>query len=144
MTEIKVILTAWCLCSICTHYTHGITFSGHHATPGITAACGAKLYGKVIYIEGIGTRWCEDTGGKVRGDHVDVLVEDHEFAKSFSRRTVTAFILGEWWNGKGRAPKDTPRTLDRPVRDGSNRQPERSGEVSFQGSPNRDNQEGER
>lgn len=115
MIAMKVVVTAFCLCPLCTRFEHGITFSGAKAEVGITAACGAELYGKIVYIPDVGVRFCEDTGSKVRGRHVDVLVGDHETAKSFSRRTVTAYIIGEWWDGNGRTPQDTPRTasLDR-------------------------------
>ena len=94
----KVLITAYCLCSLCTHYKHGITKSGNPVEENLTAACGPELYGKVIHVEGFGVFFCEDTGRLIGDKHVDIYMKEHTQAlKVFSKRTVR--ILGDWRNG---------------------------------------------
>ena len=76
-------ITAFCVCVICCGpHAHGITSSGRHAEVGITAACGPDLRGRLIWIEGIGVRFCEDTGGDITRGRVDVLMGSHAAAKA--------------------------------------------------------------
>ena len=104
----KVLITAYCLCHLCTSYTHGITKSGNKAEAELTAACGKDLYGKVIHVEGFGVYFCEDTGRLVKGYHVDIFMKSHEEArKVFTRRTIT--ILGDWKNAR-KTEKSTRRS----------------------------------
>lgn len=64
---------------------NGITAGGTKPTPGITAAADWDELpaGSVIYIEGIGIRVIEDTGGAVKGRALDVLVASHAEAESW-------------------------------------------------------------
>ena len=91
-----VIATAYCQCRICCLHDHGITYSGNHVEEGITAACGEQLYGKVIYIESIGSRFCEDTGSKVKGNRVDIYFPTHEEALKFGKKRLKIRVLGDW------------------------------------------------
>ena len=61
---------------------NGITASGTKPTPGITAAADWDELpaGSVIYIEDVGIRVIEDTGGAIAGRALDVLVETHDEA----------------------------------------------------------------
>jgi 3D (Asp-Asp-Asp) domain-containing protein len=86
-------ITAYCLCLICTHSTRGITSSGRHAEVGITAACGPELRGRLIWIEGIGVRWCEDSGSGIGRGRVDVLVASHAAARQFGRQQREVLVL---------------------------------------------------
>ena len=77
----------------CGPHAHGITKSGVHAEVGITAACGPDLAGKMIDIEGIGVRWCEDGGSGIGRGHVDVLMESHGAARKFGKHLRQVTVL---------------------------------------------------
>lgn len=65
---------------------HGITSSGAKVQPGVTVAADTSIlpYGTVVYIEGIGLRVVQDTGGAVKGNKLDVAVNTHAEALSWS------------------------------------------------------------
>lgn len=65
---------------------NGITASGALPVPGITAAAdwGELPAGSVIYIENVGIRVVEDTGGAINGRSLDVLVGTHDEAVSWA------------------------------------------------------------
>lgn len=64
----------------------GVTASGTKPAPGITAAADWDELpaGSVIYIEDVGIRVIEDTGGAVTGRALDVLVETHDEAERWA------------------------------------------------------------
>ena len=64
------------LCLSCCGKTDGITASGTQATVGRTVAAKGIPYGTRLYIEGIGERVVEDTGGMAAGV-IDVLCNNH-------------------------------------------------------------------
>lgn len=71
-------ITGYDTCAECCGKSDGITASGTQATVGRTCAASKDLpFGTRLYIEGIGERVVEDRGGGVKGDHIDVLCEDH-------------------------------------------------------------------
>ena len=63
---------------------HGITSSGAKVQPGVTVAADTSVlpYGTVIYVEGVGLRVVQDTGGAVKGNKLDVAVNTHAEALS--------------------------------------------------------------
>ena len=65
---------------------HGITSSGAKVQPGVTVAADTSVlpYGTVIYIEGVGLRVVQDTGSAVKGNKLDVVVNTHAEALSWS------------------------------------------------------------
>ena len=65
---------------------HGITSSGAKVQPGVTVAADTSVlpYGTVVYIEGVGLRVVQDTGGAVKGNKLDVAVSTHAEALSWS------------------------------------------------------------
>jgi 3D (Asp-Asp-Asp) domain-containing protein len=65
---------------------HGITSSGAKVQPGVTVAADTSVlpYGTVIYVEGVGLRVVQDTGGAVKGNKLDVAVNTHAEALSWS------------------------------------------------------------
>ena len=65
---------------------HGITSSGAKVQPGVTVAADTSVlpYGTVIYIEGVGLRVVQDTGSAVVGNKLDVVVNTHAEALSWS------------------------------------------------------------
>ena len=56
------------------------TASGEPVTPGVTIAADLAVLplGTRIYIDGIGERVAQDTGGAIRGRKIDLAVESHQ------------------------------------------------------------------
>lgn len=74
---------------------YGITFSGTRATVGRTVAVDPRIIpiGTPVYIEGIGWRIAEDTGGAVKGRHIDILLSSEEAAIRFGvKRHVNVYV----------------------------------------------------
>ena len=69
---------------ILTFYTHtgNRTATGVYPKAGRTVAVDTKYipHGTVLYIEGVGLRIAEDTGGKIKGNRLDVFVDTKEEA----------------------------------------------------------------
>ena len=65
---------------------HGITASGQPIQAGVTVAADQSIfpYGTVLYIEGVGIRIVQDKGAGVQGAHLDVAVDTHENALTWS------------------------------------------------------------
>lgn len=65
---------------------HGITASGQPIQADVTAAADQALlpYGTVLYIEDVGVRVVQDKGAGVQGYHLDVAVDTHENALTWS------------------------------------------------------------
>ncbi|MCL6637435.1 MAG: 3D domain-containing protein [Alicyclobacillus sp.] len=75
---------------------YGVTYSGTRAVVGRTVAVDPKVIplGTLLYIEGIGVRVAEDTGGAVKGRHIDVLVNSDHAAEQFGvKRHVPVYAL---------------------------------------------------
>lgn len=76
---------------------YGRTATGQKATEGRTIAVdpGVIPLGWWVYIEGIGYRRAEDTGGAVRGSKIDVFFNSYAEAISFGRkRGKQVYIIG--------------------------------------------------
>ena len=79
------------------HPAYAITASGKRAQEGRTIAVDPNVIplGTWVYIEGIGFRRAEDTGGAVKGSKIDVFYEDDHTAKNFGLRKAKAvYVLG--------------------------------------------------
>lgn len=73
---------------------YGITASGTKATLGRTIACPPQYsFGTKINIEGIGVRVCEDRGGAIKGNHLDVYVSSESEAYSLGRKYLKGQVL---------------------------------------------------
>ena len=68
--------TGYDICYSCCGKIDGITASGTKATPGRTVAMKGYPYGTKIYIEGVGYRTVEDTGG-FHTNTIDILCNNH-------------------------------------------------------------------
>jgi 3D (Asp-Asp-Asp) domain-containing protein len=77
---------------------YGMTRSGTRATEGRTIAVDTSVIpmGTWVYIEGIGLRKAEDTGGAVKGKKIDVYYESDATAKNFGlKRGYTVYVIGK-------------------------------------------------
>jgi uncharacterized protein YabE (DUF348 family)/3D (Asp-Asp-Asp) domain-containing protein len=75
----------------------GITYSGTTVTEGRTIAVDKNVIpiGWWVYIEGIGFRRAEDTGGAVKGNKIDVYYESSDYANKFGlKRGYTVYVIG--------------------------------------------------
>jgi len=76
---------------------YGRTATGVKAKAGHTIAVDPKVipYGWWVYIDGVGYRRAEDTGGAMRGGKIDVFVGTESEAVQFGRkRNKTVYIIG--------------------------------------------------
>lgn len=79
------------------HPLYGITASGAKVQEGRTIAVDPKVIpiGWWVYIEGIGLRRAEDTGGAIKGNKIDVFYESESYAKKFGRKKgYTVYVIG--------------------------------------------------
>lgn len=91
---IKFTATGYCSCSQCCGKSTGITASGAKAIAGVTVAMSSKYaFGTKIEIKGMGTYICQDRGGAIQGNKIDIYFSSHQEALNFGRRTVYVKIL---------------------------------------------------
>jgi 3D (Asp-Asp-Asp) domain-containing protein len=87
-------VSAYCPCEICCGpYADGITSSGERAIEGITIAADPNVLpeGSEVYIEGIGHRIVQDTGGAIKGNKLDLFFNSHQDALNFGRQHLEVF-----------------------------------------------------
>lgn len=94
----NVTVTHYCTCSTCCGWNTGITASGVVAAPGVTVAVDPEVIplgadvlvdygdGEIHYYR------ADDTGGGVRGAHIDLCMESHEAALEAGVKQATL-----WW-----------------------------------------------
>lgn len=72
-------LTGYCPCYSCSSGWGRKTASGVTASEGITIAADTKILplGTRVYIEGVGERIVQDVGGAIKGNKLDVYVNNH-------------------------------------------------------------------
>jgi len=72
----------------------GITASGIKVKEKRTIACPPEFpFGAKISIEGLGVYTCEDRGGAIKGNHIDIYVLTKKEAFSFGRQNLMAEIV---------------------------------------------------
>lgn len=73
------------------------TATGSKPKEGRTIAVDPKVipYGSTVYIEGYGYYIAEDTGSAIKGNRIDVFIEDYDKAKQLGRRIANVWILGK-------------------------------------------------
>lgn len=72
----------------------GITASGVKVQEKRTLACPPQFpFGTQIKIDGYGTYVCEDRGGAIKGNHIDIYVETKNEAFAFGRRNLVAEVI---------------------------------------------------
>lgn len=72
---------------------NGVTAMGNVPKAGVTVACSKKMFGKTIEIEGFGTRTCQDRGGAIVGNKIDLYVSSIAEAKRFGRRKLRYRVI---------------------------------------------------
>jgi 3D (Asp-Asp-Asp) domain-containing protein len=72
----------------------GVTASGLKVAQKRTLACPASFpFGTKIAIEGMGEFRCEDRGGAIKGNKVDIYMETKKEAFAFGRRNLVAEVI---------------------------------------------------
>ncbi len=72
----------------------GITASGLKVAKERTLACPPNFpFGTKIAISGMGVYRCEDRGGAIKGNHIDIYMETKAEAFAFGRRNLEAEII---------------------------------------------------
>lgn len=72
----------------------GITASGLMVKENETIACPPQFpFGTKIEIDGMGTYMCQDRGGAIKANHIDIYVETKKEAFSFGRRNLLAQVV---------------------------------------------------
>jgi len=72
----------------------GITASGLMVKENETIACPPHFpFGTKLSIDGMGTYVCQDRGGAIKGNHVDIYMETKSQAFSFGRRNLLAQVV---------------------------------------------------
>ncbi|WP_025693328.1 3D domain-containing protein [Paenibacillus zanthoxyli] len=72
------------------------TASGTRVTEGRTIAVDPRVIpiGWWVYIEGLGFRRAEDTGGAIKGHKIDVYYDSLSHARSFGRKSCAVYVIG--------------------------------------------------
>ena len=106
---IKMRYTAYCLCKKCcgknpSHPAYGVTASGYKITPGINEKIVAidpsviKL-GTSVYVENLsgkedyGYALAADTGGAIKGNRIDLYIDDHKEALKVGTGYANVYVL---------------------------------------------------
>lgn len=72
----------------------GITASGLMVMENETIACPPQFpFGTKLKIEGLGTYMCQDRGGAIKGNHIDIYMETKSDAFAFGRKNLSAEVV---------------------------------------------------
>lgn len=90
-------VTYYCACEKCCGNVNGITASGAKVSEGVTMATDPNKIklGATVYVEGVGIRIAQDTGGAIKGNRVDVYVKSHEEALKLGVRQSNVYLIKE-------------------------------------------------
>lgn len=93
MGEFKI--TYYCGCYSCSEGWGNMTSTGVRAREGRTIAVDPRVisYGTTVYIEGTGEYIAEDCGGAIKGNDIDIYLEDHDRVYTSGVDYCDVFIL---------------------------------------------------
>ena len=75
---------------------YGVTASGMKAQKGVVAVDTSVIpFGTKLYIEGYGYAVAGDTGGAIKGNKIDVFLDNYSDAIKYGVRNVDVYVLGE-------------------------------------------------
>jgi uncharacterized protein YabE (DUF348 family) len=75
-------------------YTGFRTATGQNPAVGMVAVDPREIpLGSKLYVEGYGYAWAADTGGAVKGNIIDLFMEEYSQCINWGRRTVKVYIL---------------------------------------------------
>lgn len=92
----KFTATFYCDCPICVGKKTVIrtaTGSIPHSKRTIAVDTNIIPMHSIVYIKGLGFYVAEDTGGHIKGKHVDIFVDNHRQAQKLGKKTVEIYIL---------------------------------------------------
>ncbi|MCR9040916.1 3D domain-containing protein [Bacillus sp. L381] len=74
---------------------YGITADGSTVQEGVTVAADPAVIplGTVVYIDGIGQRTVQDTGGGVKGKHLDIYINNLDQALAFGVQEAAVHVV---------------------------------------------------
>lgn len=90
-------LTGYCPCNTCSEGYGYQTSSGVTAIEGITVAADRNIIpqGTKVYIEGVGERTVQDVGGAIRGNKLDIFVNNHSdcYKPQYNQTSTKVYII---------------------------------------------------
>lgn len=87
-------ITFYCPCATCNGVSGQATASGAPLQPGVTIAVDSSVIplDSKVYIEGIGWRTAQDTGGAITGNRIDVCVSSHSEAYALGVKYCDVYV----------------------------------------------------
>ena len=96
LTEMEMLVTAYCPCEECCGNADGITTTGTQATEGRTIAVDPEVipYGTKVQIGG-NIYVAEDCGSSIKGRRIDIYFDSHDEAKAYGVKETTCSWVKE-------------------------------------------------
>ena len=90
----EFLLTYYCSCEECSGRWGTQTATGNHCEQGRTVAVDPDViaYGTRILIDD-NVYVAEDCGGLVKGDHIDIYVENHELVEQLGKKVKKIWLI---------------------------------------------------
>lgn len=87
-------ITYYCSCESCSGQWGTQTATGNHCEQGRTVAVDPDViaYGTRILIDD-NVYIAEDCGSRVKGDHIDIYVEDHELVEKLGKKEKKIWLI---------------------------------------------------
>ncbi|MGM9611967.1 MAG: 3D domain-containing protein [Butyricicoccus sp.] len=88
-------LTFYCACSSCSGGFGSNTATGVRCTEGRTIAVDPRVIplGSKVYIEGFGDFIAEDTGGAIKGNRIDIYLNDHSRCYALGVARANVYVM---------------------------------------------------